>query len=802
MKKFPRQQISYWKKVKDDYQWCKDTIDSLLIEYTDNSRIVNYADSYDRKLANYQLYNNMINQADFERECNPLGIEVGQFKDEIQPYNKTYNKIQVLLGEELRRPFNYKVALINSEGIKSKLEHKDALLKNFAMSKVQEAIKSVSDIFPVELVGEADQIMDPKEIDKYMATSYLDAKEIAGSKIIDYLYKKLDIPDKKNDAFKHALIAGEEFVYVGTKNDQPYVEVLNPLGFFHYKSSEVKYVQDGLFAGYKTYMTSGEILDKYGRYLSEEDKKRIDADYQGPIGSDSLIAKDMRYGHETNDSNKYLTPQLFEGSYGQSDPNDWLVSHVEWRSQKKVGFLKFINDYGDTEEILVSEDYRLPKNATKTTVEEKWGAKTTYYYWTDINGNPYTLYWDYIPEIWEGTRIGNDIYCMMGPRPNQFRSLDDPYDVSLSYHGCIYNAMNAESVSLMERMKPYQYLFFIVMHKIKKLIAQDNGKIFNIDTTMLDPKLGWEKTMYYLKEMNMHFYNPLQNADQPGAHQRSSALSSTDWSTAQNISNYVNLLLALDQQISDVAGITKQREGQTLPGEAVTNAQANIQMSSVITEIYFQAHDKNWEKILNSLLNVTQEAWRGKNVTKQYILDDMSLATINVDMEELDDSDLGIFVTTAGREQFLFDALQSMGQALISSNKARFSDLIKVYKSTSAEALEREIVASEQEVMKQEAEQQQLNRETQMEIARLETELERYKIDTDNETKIKVAEIGSFRFLQDQDADNNGVPDQLEIEKFKVDTEIKKEKLQLEREKLEMEEKQREKDRAAKKASK
>lgn len=92
--------------------------------------------------------------------------------------------------------------------------------------------------------------------------------------------------------------------------------------------------------------------------------------------------------------------------------------------------------------------------------------------------------------------------------------------------------------------------------------------------------------------MNIDFYNPLQNADQPGWSQRGKISSSTDMSQAQNIINYINLLSSLDQQISDVAGVNRQREGQTSPTEAVTNAQSNIQMSAVITEIYFQAHNK------------------------------------------------------------------------------------------------------------------------------------------------------------------------------------------------------------------
>lgn len=181
---------------------------------------------------------------------------------------------------------------------------------------------------------------------------------------------------------------------------------------------------------------------------------------------------------------------------------------------------------------------------------------------------------------------------MIGPKELQFRSKDNPNDVSLGYHGVIYNATNASPVSLMDRMKPFQYLYFIVMHKLKELIAQDQGKVFHFDTTMVDPKIGLEKTLYYLKKLNIDFFNPLANADVPGQAQRGKISGETDMSNMQFILSYINILAALDNQISEVAGVSRQKEGQAAPSEAVTNVQSNIQMSSMVTEVYYRLHAK------------------------------------------------------------------------------------------------------------------------------------------------------------------------------------------------------------------
>jgi len=387
----------------------------------------------------------------------------------------------------------------------------------------------------------------------------------------------------------------------------------------------------------------------------------------------------------------------------------------------------------------------------------------------------------------------------MGPKQYQFRDLDNPYSVKLGYHGLVYNSMNASSVSMMDRMKPFQYLYFIIMHKLKKLIAQDKGRIFHFDVSMVDPKIGLEKTLYYLSNFNIEFYNPLQNAEQPGWSQRGKVSGSTDLSTLDQINNYVSLLQAIDQQISDVAGVTPQREGQAQANEAVTNAEANRQMSVVVTEVYFQAHNKLWEELLNSLINTAQTCYKNKSLTKQFILDDLSLATLTLNPDSLTNASFGVFVTDSPKEQFIFDSLQSLSQSLIQNDKAKFSDIIKTLEATSTEQLKRQIIQSEKE--SQQAEQQQfqaqLEAQAQQQQAQQAFELELQARDHAN--KILLAEIDSFKFQKDQDVDDNGVPDQLEVSKFQADVQLKREKLELEKQKLKLQKSKNESDAELKK---
>lgn len=382
MKNFPRQRLSFKEKSANNYRWAKDTLDSIVSQHVIDPTAGNFLRTeYNRKLSNYQLFNNVLNQADFEKECNPFGIEVGQFKDTVQPYNKTYNKIQVLLGDELQRPFHYKAVLINSEGVKSKLSHRDFLLRQFVYSKMQDTISQISQSYDKQFVDEAiSDILPPEDIDKMMKTSYLDAREILGNKILQYLFRTENIRSKKNEAFKHALIAGEEFVYVGEENGQPVVDVLNPLGVFYHKSPDTRFIQDSLYAGYRTYMTSGEVLDQFGDYLTEEEAKRIDSTFEGRFGMRAdYIGPTMKYGHDDHDYLDHWNHTHFDGQYSTSSQDDHIVHHVEWRSQRKVGFLTFQNEFGDDQTEIVSEDFGfMPNSYEVTTTTGLYGKKKNY----------------------------------------------------------------------------------------------------------------------------------------------------------------------------------------------------------------------------------------------------------------------------------------------------------------------------------------------------------------------------------------------------------------------------------------
>ncbi len=714
----PQQRLPYSKKSEKEFDWGKKCIDAIARNlYSLNGQEDNkYKSDIQRKLANYRLYNNQVDQEEFEKECNPFGLTSKEFQDKIQPYNKTYNKINVLLGEELKRPFNHRVYLLNSDAVESYNREKTKMLKDYFSA----FIKSIHDKFVAgfelekqnlteeeyqqqmeQIEAEFNQMLPPEEIEKYMSTNWRESKEILADKLLQYFAKKLKLKYQKNTAFKHALISGEELVWVGVINGEPVIEVLNPLKFFFHKSSETEFIQDGYYAGYRTRMTVADVLDRYADELTEEDKKNLD-NITTNNNLFGITTDFLKNTIELEGLNKSLEYRMLKdssgveylGSYGSGTYNDVDVIHVEWRSQRKVGFLKYFDETGKEQLDFVDESFEIPVGSTRVQYRNKYGKKKTKYIWI-VDEQPFELEWDWIPEVWEGVRINSNVYVGIRPKPYQLRDPDNPFKVKLGYHGLIYNSMNAPTISPMDRMKPFQYLYFIIMHKMKEIIAKDMPPLTMIDMSMIPKTLTNEQWLYYYKQ-GLGFYDPNQNNEgnpQQMSGQKGPAFE-VQRSVMNHVSAYIEILAWIDNQINEVAGVTKQREGQTSANEAVTNAQQNITQSSHITETLFSSHNILWEDILTSLIETAQFAYKDEPKKIPLILDDLSRQVLELDTDEFPLAKLGVFITDNPSDYENLAFLRQQSLSFI-QNGSRVSDVAKILRATSMEALEREFKAIE-----------------------------------------------------------------------------------------------------------
>lgn len=686
-------------------------------------------EEYNNDLANYKLYNNVIDPIEFQQYCDPLGVDedLAMTSSKIKPYNIGAKNIDVLLGEELKRNDRFSAALLGESG---------NFQKNLELTeKYQESIKAELDriimMKQVEL-----GMMAPEEAQQYM--QYLEGfvsppdlevgdfqseLEILANKIIHYAYYAENITRKKNDGFFHALLSDKEIVYVGSKFGKPAIQIRNPLFVFFEKSPDTELIENGNWAGELQVMTISDVIKEYGEDLTEEELEDLENRVHGST-QHGKIQPEMKYGRENTVTNRYLArlgtmdfierEEQREGLHGRSkkasgdfDNSIVEVVHMEWKWQRKVGFLEFLDDYGKLQTRIVANDYPVPEDADMNEYRNRYDRKVKRYEWEDDLGGPKAIEWMWIEEVWEITRIDGDIYTRFRKVPDQYISIDNPFDCKLSYHGRRYSAVNAASISAMGRQKPYLFLYIITMYQVGELISRNFGPILNIDTSQIDPNLGngdpksaVPKTLAYMQR-GYNFYNSLNNNKGGALISRPQPGNVSNMSTTADLLNMMQILQWLDFEAGMAIGVSPQRKAQFSSNSNVTDNQQSITQSSHITERRFFLHNELWSSVIQTYVDkfrrwASKRIRDGRSIELNFILPDKTKDVLK--MTDVSMAQLNIFATHSSADDDYINAMQEL-LLVYGQNSGSFEDISNILlaraRGTSPEEIHKMITMNE-----------------------------------------------------------------------------------------------------------
>lgn len=774
---FPTQRLSYNQKKANQFQWAKDclnALDSLTSTQTWGE------DDKKRMKVNYDLYNGIFDINDFQYVVKPYGQEMGELPAKLDNYDIISGKINVLLGEELSRPFNFSVHTTNREAINEKLQQKEKLIEQYITSLVQKTLAEQG--LNQQQIEES---LTPEQIQEYMM-SYKDTREVMAQQFLNYLLPKEKVKEKFYKGWKHALIAGVEVYWVGIVNGEPVLRPINPLFFYYDKDPDIEYIQDGNWAGYEMFLDRGTVIDLYGQYMTLTEMEEIDSgyvNYGSHGGPGTHKGNYINYGEYKDPffSNGYLVDENLD--FIDHPANKIRVVHFEWVSLRKLGILTYIDKDNIIQKMIVDEAYKF----------------------NEENGD-IDIQWQWYKEIWEGTKIGNNIFVNMRPKQNQHRDIDNLSNCELGYKGINYCNTNADSVSLIDRMKPYQYLYNIIMFRLEKELAGDRGKKFLMDINQIPDSLGIDtnKWLYYFDALDIILINPHEEG-QTGRPNNFNQFSEINLSTAENIDRKISLLQYLELRCGQAVGVSPQRESMVDSNDLVGTTQQAIVQSTYITEPWFYMHNTLKGHILRSLIECAQQAYKDREKVAQYILNDLTTAYLKLDPEVFNSASYGVYVTDTGKEKLVFETMKQLTQAMVQQQSLDISTMVKALEAASTAELAD--ILEKGEKKRQEIQQQQAQAEQQAaaQIEQQRAEIEAKKIEIlqennirDNETRIAVAEIQSFSRQIDQDINDNNVPDQLEIEKLRVKEKELSSKERMEKEKMRFEEQENEKDRELK----
>lgn len=737
-----------------DKEWGKSCINYYSnYRYTNGSNL--RSDRF-RKLINYDLYNGKVNHKDIETICDPLGVNTSStFSARFQHYDIVSEPIRLLIGEETKRPDNHIVVSESPDDI----NRKTAGIKAKIMQALQESLAYQID----PNADPNNPPPPPEEILKYEKYTPSDVIESKANKILKALKKKVNTRLLFSQGWKDALIAGEEVYWVGIENAEVTMRRVNPVSLTVILDGDTTFIDDAIAVVEERMLAINTILDEYGDILSKDDIDKLENYTRGTFGSFNTAGGFEPQFEVVNGQNAFagVTPT---NAYNGNNSNNYSirVTRVEWKSMKKIGELTWSDEDGEPQTEIIDEFFNL------RVFKQAFPDAKIEWYW--------------INEAWEGVKIGLDIFTEIRPKANQRRRLDNPYFCRLGYTGFIYEATNSQSVSLIDRLKPYQYLYDIIAYRLEIAFASDQGKKFIMDLAQIPASQGIDidRWLYYLKEMNIAFINSFEEGKKGAATgqlaNKFNQFQAIDLSLSQSIQQYINMLDYIKQQVAFVSGVTPQRLGAINNSELVGNVERSVNQSSLITEYLYEAHAEVKRRAYTAMIEVAKICYK-KGLQVQYVLDDMGIETLNLEENEFENSEFSVFVTNNTKDLELKAKLDQLVQVALQSEKVDLSAIVETLMNDSPKDIIRLLQRKEEEFYKRQSDNSKAQQDHQMQVEQLQKQMhdeqleldhlkldqERYIAEQTNETKIQVAEIAVYNKQQDLDLNDNGIPDSSEI---------------------------------------
>ena len=729
---------------------------------------------------NYDLINGVIHMDDVAAVLNPGNISTAFIPDKIQHYPIINSKLNTLRGEEAARTFDYKVIVTNPYAV-SQIENEK---KNQFFANIQQIVEN-------QYIDDNQADKQLKETQDFFNYEWQDIRELRANELLRHYSKEQGFKQIFNEGFLDALVVSTEVYQCGIVGGEPVLVKLNPWKLRTYRSGYSNRIEDADVIVYEDYWSPGRIVDTYYDELSAKQIKWLsnelpDFNNHTPTGAAGnyneaypFIGTQAIFGEEgivvddkTGITALFDNLSLMEGGIGSNLlPYDVAgnvrVIKVWWKSKRKIFKVKSFDPVTGEEIFDFYPETYVPNEDAGEEAEALW-----------------------INEAWEGTKIGEDIYVGIRPCIVQHNSISNPSRCHFGIVGTIYNVNESAPYSLVDMMKPYNYMYDAVHAKLVDLIATNWGKLLEMDLAAKPKNWEVEKWMYFARTNKVLIKDSFNEASKgaaagklyAGLNNASKGYIDADW--GNSIQNYINILQWTKDAMSELVGINRQREGNTYNRETVGGIERAVLQSSYITDWLFQQHDDTKRRVLEAFIEEAKGALRGRSLKFQYILSDGTRKVMDIPGDEFCECDYGLVVDNSQDTQKLEGRIDALAQAF-AQNQYKASTLLKLYSSASMQEKMRIIENDEKRLEQQQNEAQQQQMQLEQQKLQAEQELRMQEMQQqdmlnqrDNEAKIRVAEINSqaeyMRLgIYQEENDEQLVHEKFDIEREKLAEEIR-----------------------------
>ncbi len=565
--RFPRQDIPTIKKDKD---WYKQILD-----YAEDTIKV-YNNSIDRMDILYATFNGTRTADSVKWLTNTYGKPN---RTPYEAYRLSRTKINLLVGEQLKRPLSATVQTINSSAMSEKMRQYN-MMKGAMVAKQE--LEEVRDIVGIDVM-EGVQIPENEDDPIWKKMSFKDKSEDIMQIILDNIIKELNVKKLNSELLKDVLVASMCWTKreIDDKGDVKAYRI-DPRDAIYELIEGDDYFERSTVKGSRQTMTIEEVLRKFD--LTKEQRDQLDAirgnpqDYVG------------RY------------PRWITYNDGQLSVS---VVHIEWKG--------FNTDYWK----------EIPKKPSEFTLEGNEDREVSIplnqrgyeedkakYDKREARGD-FKIKKRFREEWYEATRIGGMIDVNCRPKPFQTRDMDNPaYVLNCSYNGFTLPVVDGCRISLQEEMQKFDVLFDIIMYQINKELARAKGKVLTFDRAALSDGQKLEDVIYRMANDQVMDYNSSAAGNLAKRNlDPSNMFKEFDMGVSSAFPYLVSMQGNIINMLNQITGINEAREGSISASATSGNAQAQIQNSRTITEAIFYGMNVFTQKFLQDLTNLSAISW-------------------------------------------------------------------------------------------------------------------------------------------------------------------------------------------------
>lgn len=560
------------KKGSDEYlmDWADYVIGDLVKEKTDLVKAYNY---FNGVRDHYQYENLEKNYG----VGNPTSVS-------FTPLTRKH--IEAIVGEYLSTKPQPRVSCKDhttlSNIARERMLYKNKMIKNWLSKYLNNALYKAahgSNQDPADQNTSDYEIeRELKDIDDTVDRNFISNYEIAAQNIVQYVLenRNLDFYNKLEQLLLDLLIAGQAYYKVRpTHNKTNFrIEVCDPLNTWIDKDPKSRYMKNAYKSVVRKWMTPEEIEIKYGDFLSDKDLDKI-RDWKNYIdeadrGDFALISG------QASRCGEVKTPGLWAG----------------------VGIHPFDDDVKERRYDMVPV-YEI-EWIDSSKVDNKWIGYT-----------------------YQVTRIGQDIYILDGEDSiAPLRDMDSPNEARLSINGIWYTNGHGGPYSLMLVTADLQDYYDMTIYKENNAIALSGTKGAIVDIPSLPDYLGStpeERVLKYMGYRKIGFA-PIDTAQEGQQSNINTIYNGFDDTLAPGtIQAYQYALEIIENTVSSITGVFKERLGGIEQRDAVANVEVGMQQSYIITKRYYQAMDTLVKEMLTDCIDIAKIVYKN-GLTGQMVL--------------------------------------------------------------------------------------------------------------------------------------------------------------------------------------